>query len=301
MKPCLFPFAVAGLLAILTLLAGNSEHDALAQEGPVKKTVWSLKEFGDAGSLICAWEKGKAEEVAKVCEDLGFEIVDVAAMRLGVVCEWKGKLDQKKLEALQSHENVRYVEPNLTCYATPRFSPADVNQTVEFKPVFTPDNVLEELKKSKQMICAWRPGTKKEDVAKACEALGFEIVDINEGVTKYVVCTWKGELKQETINKLAADPSVLYIEPNLEVGIGGVELGKEPKQALADPKKPFAVLPQDEFISQLYARRGGTHVRSAGGSASSHPSGGRTPVSRRRCSALVASTQRRGRSYALLR
>lgn len=256
MKKLVVPWLFLGLIASLVIMVGNTEPRATAQDPP--KVAWTAKDFQDAGSLICAWEKGKAEEVAKVCEELGFEIVEATAMRIGVVCKWKGDLDPKKLEALRSHELVRYVEPNLTYYATPFVSAVDVNQTVEFKPVFTPDNVLPELKKAGSMICAWRPGTDKFKVAKDCEDAGFKVTGINEKhEPKYLVCGWDGELKQETVNKLAANEAVLYIEPNYEVGTGRIEQGTGASDAatIGDAAKPFAVLPQDEFISQLYGMR----------------------------------------------
>jgi hypothetical protein len=110
-----------------------------AQE-PVAKKDWAAGDFERAGSLICAWEKGKKDEVAKVCEDLGFRLLDTTAMNIGVVCDWPGKLDPAKVGALRKAEHVRYVEPNFPRYATPISGRPDADQEIKFEPVFTKDN-----------------------------------------------------------------------------------------------------------------------------------------------------------------
>jgi subtilisin family serine protease len=256
MKKCLgILTAATGLILSFLLLAGDPARAVVTHEEVMTK--WDLSDFVDAKSFICSWQKGKAEEVVKVCEDLGFDIVDTTPTEKGVVCKWKGKLDKEKLAALQKHENVRYVEPNALRWIAPNATQGDVQQTIEFKPVYTSDNVREALKESKRMICAWEKG-KKEGAVKIVDDLGLQIVDVKE--EHWLVCTWKGELKQETIKKLTSDPSIRYIEPDWSRGIAGSEGDKY--HYLADrgstsdqSKKSFALLPQDEFVNELYGMR----------------------------------------------
>jgi hypothetical protein len=111
-----FLSAVVGLVAGLFLLAGGPQRPAVAQEGVVRK--WDRSDFVEAGSLICAWKKGKCADAVKFIKDQGFKIVDVWQGEW-VVCEWDGKLNGDKLEALKKHASVRHVEPNFPRYITP--------------------------------------------------------------------------------------------------------------------------------------------------------------------------------------
>ena len=251
-KSVWFSWAALGLLTSVLLAAAAPNPQAIPRPLLAAKT-WTAADFERAKSLFCGWESGRKDEVKKVCQDLGFDILHNTATDGGVVCKWKGPLDAKKVEALRQHAGVRYVEPNFRLRATPLLGKADVNQTIKFKPVFTPDNVLDELKRTKKMICAWRPEHGKEAI-QTCKKLGFEVVGGMEG--RYVVCTWKDDLTQETINKLAADPAVLYIEPDFKVKAGGAEPGKV---TITPPpphvQTPAVVLPNDAFIDQLYGMR----------------------------------------------
>jgi subtilisin family serine protease len=71
-------------------------------------------------------------------------------------------------------------------------------------------------------------------------------------VPTYLVCSWKDNITQETIDKVAEHPGVLYVEPNVERRI---EADPKPKKARPDPGKPFAVAPQDAFFRELYGMR----------------------------------------------
>ncbi len=237
-------------LAALALLAALG-RPAVAEDLAVPK--WEAADFAEAKSILCAWVPGKSQEAVLFIQKLGFDITDTMPGGKGAVCKWDGKLDSDKLVALRTHAAFRYVEPNFPRSINPTPPQENGAQAAEFTPVVTPDTLLEELREAKRMICAWEAG-KGDTAVKIALALGLKIVDVAEG--KWLVCTWAGDLKQETVNKLLADPAIRYVEPDPARGIseGGFAKG------VLEPKKgaglvPFVVLPQDEFVKQLYGMR----------------------------------------------
>lgn len=75
---------------------------------------------------------------------------------------------------------------------------------------------LEELNKTEQFVCGWKPGT-DDEALKAIKDLGLEVVLVSEGEPGFVICKAKGGLKQETLNKLREIKAIRYVEPDYPI------------------------------------------------------------------------------------
>jgi subtilisin family serine protease len=148
----MIPLAATAVVAA-SLIGMQSAHRNDANLPQMQGPQWTARDYEESQSLICVWHPSKAKTVIKVCEDLGFEITDSAALGNGVVCKWKGKLDADKLAALRKHPAVRYVEPNLRRSLDPGMNgntvklhsqtrPVTGSNTTEILPGITPNDPL---------------------------------------------------------------------------------------------------------------------------------------------------------------
>jgi len=210
----------------------------------------SLREFNDAGQIVCYWKKGEGESAVKQLKEIGLDIIFFPPNERFAACR-SGKLTEDQIAKLKALPSIEFIEPDVKLILE-RQAETPKNPPVNAEMV----NAYEH---AGRMVCYWKPGKKKE-VDELIKKLGL-VVEFAPPGEQFIQCSWKAPLAKEVLEKLSKSELLEFVEPEVSLiqekaGVGRViEFESGTIRAGTSPSGNLMATPEDPDLNKLWGMK----------------------------------------------